>query len=212
MAGLAGHPPLAGIYDRLQALSAELADIAGEAHDAAERLEEDPERLAEVVARRAQLHELRRKYAGLALRGLDEVMAFHQEARERLEELEGLDALASRLGQRTGRLPRRTAVGGRGAGPRPAPAGAGLGPGGGGAATPPGHANARFEVKVGGDVPDDDLRALSGEEVTFLLAANPGGPLLPLAKVASGGELARAMLALRLVLLAPSSAPRRPAP
>ena len=39
-----------------------------------------------------------------------------------------------------------------------------------------------------------------GHEVTFLLAANPGEPPLPLAKVASGGELARAMLALRLVL------------
>ena len=36
--------------------------------------------------------------------------------------------------------------------------------------------------------------------MTFLLAANPGEPPLPLAKVASGGELARAMLALRLVL------------
>ena len=36
----------------------------------------------------------------------------------------------------------------------------------------------------------------------FLLAANPGSPPLPLAKVASGGELARAMLALRLVLTA----------
>ncbi len=98
VAGLAGHPPLTEIYDRLHALSAELADIAGEAHDAAERLEEDPERLADVVARRAQLHELRRKYARPG-GGLDEVMAFHQEARERLEELEGLNALASRLGQ-----------------------------------------------------------------------------------------------------------------
>jgi DNA repair protein RecN (Recombination protein N) len=36
--------------------------------------------------------------------------------------------------------------------------------------------------------------------VTWLLAANPGQPLLPLAKVASGGELARAMLASRLVM------------
>lgn len=36
--------------------------------------------------------------------------------------------------------------------------------------------------------------------MTFLLAANPGSPLLPLARVASGGELARTMLALRLVL------------
>ena len=39
-----------------------------------------------------------------------------------------------------------------------------------------------------------------GREVAFLLAANPGEPPLPLAKVAPGGELARAMLALRLVL------------
>jgi len=68
---------------------------------------------------------------------------------------------------------------------------------------------ARFEVNVGGDdlcVPGAEqdergLRSLSGEDVAFLLAANPGEPVLPLTKVASGGELARAMLALRLVLL-----------
>jgi DNA repair protein RecN (Recombination protein N) len=53
-------------------------------------------------------------------------------------------------------------------------------------------AGARFEVTVEGEDPADD--------VTFLLAANPGEPALPLAKVASGGELARSMLALRLVL------------
>jgi DNA repair protein RecN (Recombination protein N) len=39
-----------------------------------------------------------------------------------------------------------------------------------------------------------------GRDVAFLLTANPGEPPLPLSKVASGGELARAMLALRLVL------------
>ncbi|MCU1351739.1 MAG: recN, partial [Acidimicrobiales bacterium] len=53
---------------------------------------------------------------------------------------------------------------------------------------------ARLEIAVGGDDPGDDVR--------FLLAANPGSAPLPLAKVASGGELARAMLALRLVLTA----------
>ena len=36
----------------------------------------------------------------------------------------------------------------------------------------------------------------------ILLAANPGSPPAPLAKAASGGELARTMLALRLVLSA----------
>jgi DNA repair protein RecN (Recombination protein N) len=42
----------------------------------------------------------------------------------------------------------------------------------------------------------------AGEEVTMCLAANAGHDPLPLARVASGGELARAMLALRLVLSA----------
>ncbi len=53
-------------------------------------------------------------------------------------------------------------------------------------------AHARVEVTVAEPDPGDD--------VTFLLGANPGEAVLPLAKVASGGELARAMLALRLVL------------
>src|SRR5439155_4884386 len=53
-------------------------------------------------------------------------------------------------------------------------------------------AGARFDVAVGGDDPADD--------VEFLLGPNPGEPPLPLAKTASGGELARAMLAVRLVL------------
>jgi DNA repair protein RecN (Recombination protein N) len=52
--------------------------------------------------------------------------------------------------------------------------------------------HADMEVGVGADDPGDD--------VTFLIAANPGLPLLPLSRVASGGELARTMLALRLVL------------
>ncbi len=45
---------------------------------------------------------------------------------------------------------------------------------------------ARLEVRVGDDP--------AGSEVEFLLGANPGEPALPLSKVASGGELARAML------------------
>jgi DNA repair protein RecN (Recombination protein N) len=55
------------------------------------------------------------------------------------------------------------------------------------------HAEVAIEV---GDGPDDD----PGDRVQFLLSANPGAPVLPLSRVASGGELARAMLALRLVL------------
>ena len=45
-----------------------------------------------------------------------------------------------------------------------------------------------------------DVAGADGSQVTFQLSANPGSPLQPLSKVASGGELARTMLALRSVL------------
>jgi DNA repair protein RecN (Recombination protein N) len=54
--------------------------------------------------------------------------------------------------------------------------------------------NARVDVEVAGPDPGDAVR--------FLLAANPGGSLQPVAKVASGGELSRTTLALRLELTA----------
>ena len=52
--------------------------------------------------------------------------------------------------------------------------------------------SARFAIRVEGDA--------SGDHVTFELAANPGEAALPLAKAASGGELSRTMLAVRLAL------------
>ncbi len=45
------------------------------------------------------------------------------------------------------------------------------------------------------------------DRIEFMVAANPGTPLAPLMKVASGGELARFMLALKVVLAAKGSAP-----
>jgi DNA repair protein RecN (Recombination protein N) len=52
---------------------------------------------------------------------------------------------------------------------------------------------ARVEARVGAE--------RTGEPVELLLGANVGEPLQPLARSASGGELARAMLAIRLVAL-----------
>ena len=45
------------------------------------------------------------------------------------------------------------------------------------------------------------------DDVEFMLSANPGEPLRPLAKVASGGEAARIMLALKRVLSAADQTP-----
>lgn len=53
-------------------------------------------------------------------------------------------------------------------------------------------------IKVNGEL--SQVSELGFERIQFMLAANKGEPLLPLSKVASGGELSRIMLALKKVL------------
>ena len=187
-AAVAGRPPLAALEARLRSLAAEAADVTGDLRAAAEALEDDPERLAAIRERRRLLRELSRKYGDT----LADVIAFADGARTRLDALEHHSQRAEELerdrdGARADVQAAEAVVGWcrREAAPRLAaaveahllelamPAG-------------------RLEVHVGADGPGDD--------VAFLLAANPGEEPLPLARVASGGELARTMLALRLVL------------
>lgn len=58
---------------------------------------------------------------------------------------------------------------------------------------------ARFRVALE-PLPDADWAGDGGERVAFLVATDPGAPPGPLARIASGGELARLMLALEVVL------------
>ncbi len=64
---------------------------------------------------------------------------------------------------------------------------------------------ARFEATVESDAAKQGPAGI--DRIEFRVAANPGTPLQPLMKVASGGELARFMLALKVVLAAKGSAP-----
>jgi len=64
---------------------------------------------------------------------------------------------------------------------------------------------ARFETRIETDAGRPGPTGI--DRIEFMVAANPGTPLAPLMKVASGGELARFMLALKVVLAAKGSAP-----
>jgi DNA repair protein RecN (Recombination protein N) len=57
-----------------------------------------------------------------------------------------------------------------------------------------------FEVSVSSDPPSAEGSATGFDRVEFVLSSNPGEPPKPLARVASGGELSRIMLALKTVL------------
>ena len=64
---------------------------------------------------------------------------------------------------------------------------------------------ARFETALDTDAGKPGPTGI--DRIEFMVAANPGTPLAPLMKVASGGELARFMLALKVILASRGSAP-----
>jgi DNA repair protein RecN (Recombination protein N) len=188
VAAVAGRAPFRAAEGRLRAVAAEVTDVAGELRAAGEAIDEDPERLDRVRERRQLLRDLRRKYGET----VGEVIAEGDRLAARLAQLEDHDRRAAELDDQLA-LARKAeaaaaAVVAEARRAAAAPLAARI------------QANlvelampkAEVAVSVGGDDP--------GDEVEILLAANPGTPPLPLAKVASGGELARTMLALRLVL------------
>ena len=182
---------LSSLPERLAALLAEATDLAHTVREAAEGVDENPARLEEIRLRRQLLRDLMRKYGD----SLADVMNFGAEARTRLDELMGYAERVAQL-----ETDKATAL--------KALRAAQLKVGNARRAVASSLAteveqrlrvlalpNAQVQVSVGDAASDP-----AGDSVVFMLAANPGSAPQPLTKVASGGELARVMLALRLVL------------
>ncbi len=186
-AALSGREAFAGHRERAAAALAELSDLARALRDEAEGFDDDPARLAEVQERRRGLAELRRKYG----EDLAAVMVFGTAAAERLQVLQDAEGAAERLSaERELRLRELTEAAAEVRAVRAQAAdefGRAVEVHLGALAMPGG----RLEVRVAEDG--------TGEPVELLLGANVGEPVQPLAKAASGGELSRAMLAVRLV-------------
>ncbi len=199
-------PDMQAGADEAQAVTEQLADLAGRLQDYADALEFNPVRLQEVEERLDLIHNLKRKYGDT----IEQVLAFAADAQEELVRLSNWEV-------RTGELERQEdellhAIGEaaaelsdlrRAAGERLARAAevelADLR-----------MERARFGVSVahnphpeGAYLPDGSRVAFDAtgvDRVEFLISTNPGEPLKPMAKIASGGETARLMLALKGVL------------
>jgi DNA repair protein RecN (Recombination protein N) len=191
LGALDDRAPFAQQASRLRDLLAELDDLVAEVRSDGESIDEAPERLAQIRERRQTLKNLRRKYGD----DLASVMSFHAETADRLGELEQFDRRAAELDVQRREALAAEQVAAEAVGRRRREAGPRLAAAVEAELRRLAMPHAALAVEVG-DHADDH----PGDRVQFLLAANPGSPLLPLTRVASGGELARAMLALRLVL------------
>jgi DNA repair protein RecN (Recombination protein N) len=185
---LGDRAPYEEFSARLRAIAAELTDVGRDLRTRTEALEENPERLAEIRERRQLLRDMRRKYGDT----LEDVIAFHAEAEQRLTELESYEQRVAALEHERHSAVDAERDAARGVAEVRRSGAADLASAVRKVVRSLAMPHAEVEITVGDEAPGDD--------VTFLIAANPGLALLPLSRVASGGELARTMLALRLVL------------
>lgn len=195
IAFLGNRDAFAEIISRMKSIQSDLDDVSGEIRDTAEGIEDNPQRLDAVRNRRQLLLDLRRKYGET----LSDVMQYGAESSVRLEELESYEARALALDTERKQAIAELRIQEQLVGEARRKAAPLLAKSVQQRLRKLAMPHAVLDVHVADDS-GDVSRDAAGDGVVFLLAANPGSDALPLTKVASGGELARTMLALRLVL------------
>jgi DNA repair protein RecN (Recombination protein N) len=183
-------PELAGLSERAEALGHEASELSGALRAYVFGLEASPGRLEEVEERLALIARLERKHGG----SIEDVLAHAERCRARRAELEraeiALSEIEASLGEERAELDRlagelserrREAAPALAAAVRERLAELAM-------------PDAEFEVEV--RPREDGCGARGADEVSLVIAPNPGIPAGPLREIASGGELSRVMLAI----------------
>ncbi len=175
------------------ALQSDAGDLAADVARALEATEFDPAELEAINARLDLLDRLKRKYGG----DIHELVAHAQRAREAIDEYESRDALLARYRTEVAEAQRELHAAAVALTAARREAAKALCERVLAEFAEMALSSARFEVAF---EPLERIGARGAEHVEFLFAANAGEPARPLARVASGGELSRVLLALVVVL------------
>ena len=180
------------LYQRLEQLRCEAYDLAETIRDRREEFDFSPAELDAVESRSDLLYRLKKKYGAT----VEDMIAYLDRCRTELDEMETADDTLARLEKQLETARRAVlAAGADLTAARKAAAG-------------------ELETRIQVELRDLDMHKVRfaidfGEKepgpdgcdaVRFLMSANAGEDLKPIARIASGGELARIMLALKNVL------------
>jgi DNA repair protein RecN (Recombination protein N) len=188
-------PRFAEAAQQLAAAKVAVEDVSAVVRDFAEKTQASPERLAEIEDRLAALDRLKRKYGA----SLGEVIRFGEEAARRLAEVENRDALLTELRAQEAKdaaayraAASELTVARRAAAARLEKL-----------ATMEINDLAmqvRFKVEVTAEENVTNWTAHGWDKIDCLIATNAGEPLKPLEEIASGGEMSRVLLALKVTV------------
>jgi DNA repair protein RecN (Recombination protein N) len=217
---------------RVDAGAAHLADLHAQAGETlrelqtglsryAEKTEVDPARLAELEERLNLIHSLKRKYGAT----LAEVIASGDEAKTKLQLLESRDEELTRLNVALEKLDAGISSAGRRLSTARQKVIPPLAKAVGKQLAELGFRQSLFDVVIKTHFVGDEVTSLKSngdqslltsapaikpngfDEIEFQFAPNPGEPAKPLRAIASSGEMARVMLALKTVLAAEDGIP-----
>ncbi len=186
-------PGVAELASRCTDGLALLQDLARDLDRYGAALESDPDSLAALQERIAQLKALERRHG----RDLAELIAWRDQLRQQLTSGGAEASLQALVAAEGGTRRQRDQANAALSAARRAAA-ARLDEQLMAALRPMGLANVRFAVAIEPAAPGEE----GADAVQFLFSANPGQPLAPLAEVASGGEMSRFLLALKTCLAA----------
>lgn len=196
---LAAVDHASGLDENLEPLIETLQSAVVYAEDAArglrvyqETVEFNPERLEEIETRLDLIRTLKRKYGETVV----EIIAYGSELSAKLNDLENSEAREEELTAAIANSEKKldAAAGKLTAARRKAAVkfAAGITE----ELTDLGMTATKFEVAID----PQPVSSKGADKIEFLLSPNPGEPLRPLAKIASGGEMSRIMLAMKSVL------------
>lgn len=188
------YAPAEELRNRLESCYIELKDIDAELSDKVEYVEFNPQRLTFVNERLSLIHELEQKFHVNSVVALIEL---EKELTQRLSDIENhenrlheleiniqemerqLDEIASQISTMRARAARELENGMHEK------------------LLPLGMPNARFEVSMQSNLP---FMSNGKDKVAFLFSANKNIPLQPVSQIASGGEISRLMLTLKVMI------------
>jgi DNA repair protein RecN (Recombination protein N) len=188
----------------LQSARSDLADVARALQRYGEGVEASPERLAEIESRSFSLQKLLRKHGPTTA----DLLAYRAELSRELEAFAGTSDRVAALEKDQARATAATAEAARALSRKRRDAAESLADAIGAQLAQLGMGRARVVVAVTSSAPGAGSLVIDGARLTrsgidrveFLIAPNRGEEPRPLRKIASGGELSRALLALKRVL------------
>ena len=193
---------VSSLTERVESSFYELSDIANEFSSYKDKLVFDPNRLQTVEDRLSLIYNLKKKYASSVNAPLSEVFIYLEEAKEFLEENSDGNNKGDRLQQEIKELEKEVLSKADILTKKRQATASILNTEVDEILSKLGMSGTHFEVSITQKLGNDLVQTCGPygkDNIEFLISANPGNPLLPLAKIASGGELSRVMLALKTI-------------